>query len=193
MKIPAFHRDSKKSAFTLIELIVVISIIAILASLIFPVIGAIDRKKKLNVARTELNQIETAIEGYKAKYGSYPPSNPLNVKLNPLLLELVGSTKINATPTYRTLDGGAQLTYPADFSTLFGAAVQGLVNTGTGAQGDDAQSPQNFLKNLRPTQIGQFKNAAGETANAVLLCSVKWSGPSPILPAGLLLEADANP
>jgi prepilin-type N-terminal cleavage/methylation domain-containing protein len=41
----------RTAAFTLIELIVVIAIIAILAALIFPIVGALDKKKKWRLRR----------------------------------------------------------------------------------------------------------------------------------------------
>src|SRR3989442_11771901 len=76
-------------AFTLIELLVVIAVIAILATLIFPVTGAVYAARTKARAKAELAEIETAIERYKDKRGHYPPDNPGNPVLNQLYYELL--------------------------------------------------------------------------------------------------------
>src|SRR5690348_17156290 len=105
---PSLHR----AAFTLIELIVVIAIIGVLAALIFPVVGVVNRKKQINTAQTQLKALEVAIDGYKTKLGFYPPDNPNNAVTNQLYFELLGTTN-NAAPgkvpdLWVTLDGSAQ-------------------------------------------------------------------------------------
>jgi prepilin-type N-terminal cleavage/methylation domain-containing protein len=74
-------------AFTLVELLIVIGIIAALAALIFPVAGAVKRRAFIQTARAEMSQVETAIERYKSAYGFYPPCNTNNVLINPLYYE----------------------------------------------------------------------------------------------------------
>src|SRR3954466_15207284 len=103
MKTPSRPSQRPATAFTLIELIVVIAIIAILAALIIPITGALDKKKKIGVAQTQLKALELAIDGYKTKLGFYPPDNPRNVVTNQLYFELLGTT--NGGFFYRTLDG----------------------------------------------------------------------------------------
>jgi prepilin-type N-terminal cleavage/methylation domain-containing protein len=53
MKTTSQHPQLRPAAFTLIELLVVIAVIAILASLIFPITGALKRQRmlKLNLDR----------------------------------------------------------------------------------------------------------------------------------------------
>ena len=84
--------SQRRAGFTLIELIVVIAIIGVLASLIFPVIGVVNRKKQINTAETQLKALEIAIDGYKTKLGFYPPDNPNNPVTNQLYFELLGTT-----------------------------------------------------------------------------------------------------
>lgn len=62
-------------AFTLIELLIVISIIAILASLAFPAVqGALGQGKKAQ-ARNDVNQIAMAFKAYQLEYGRLPGTN----------------------------------------------------------------------------------------------------------------------
>ena len=62
------------SAFTLIELLIVITVIGILVGLLLPAInGAMTTARELAI-RTEMTQVEQAIESFKTKYGFYPPS-----------------------------------------------------------------------------------------------------------------------
>ena len=62
-------------AFTLIELLIVISIIAILASLAFPAVqGALGQGKKAQ-ARNDVNQIAAAFKAYQLEYGRLPGAN----------------------------------------------------------------------------------------------------------------------
>ena len=64
----------KRSAFTLVELLIVITIIGILVGLLLPAVrGALNSANELAV-RTEMTQIEQAIESFNTQYGFYPPS-----------------------------------------------------------------------------------------------------------------------
>ena len=50
---------------------------AIIAAFTLGVITQINKTEYINTATAELNQIATALEDYKAKYGVYPPGNAL--------------------------------------------------------------------------------------------------------------------
>jgi prepilin-type N-terminal cleavage/methylation domain-containing protein len=68
----ASHAASRKG-FTLVELLVVIIIIGMLASLITAaVISALGRATVASIV-TDVKQLETACETYKSQYGEYPP------------------------------------------------------------------------------------------------------------------------
>ena len=65
-------KKTKSNGFTMIELLVVITIIGIISGIIFSITNYIfdlqDRKK----AASELANLKAATENYKAKYGNYP-------------------------------------------------------------------------------------------------------------------------
>ena len=61
------------SAFSLSELLVVIAIIGILAGLLVGLAPAAMQRARESRVRTELKALEGYIEGYKYKYGVYPP------------------------------------------------------------------------------------------------------------------------
>src|SRR6478735_2857624 len=62
------------SGFTLVEMLVVITIIGILAALLLPAVNrAIISARNASIA-IEVNQLATAIESYKQDKGDYPPN-----------------------------------------------------------------------------------------------------------------------
>lgn len=64
----------KRRAFTLIELLVVIAIIAILAAITFPVFARSKEAAYRSSDISNMNQLRTALQLYRADQGAYPPS-----------------------------------------------------------------------------------------------------------------------
>jgi prepilin-type N-terminal cleavage/methylation domain-containing protein len=65
----------KRFAFTLVELLIVITIIGILASLItVAAVGALKRARQAEI-KAEMNEIDVALQTLKYKYGNYPPNS----------------------------------------------------------------------------------------------------------------------
>ena len=62
----------KRKSFTLVELLIVISIIAVLAGLLFPAIGKVKDKAKRVQARAQANSLVLAIKSYESTYGLLP-------------------------------------------------------------------------------------------------------------------------
>jgi len=69
---PTTTNSKKSTAFTLVELLVVISIIVILAGLSFPAVnGALDSAKKTHT-KSNAVQIAAAVSAYEMEYGKLP-------------------------------------------------------------------------------------------------------------------------
>jgi type II secretory pathway pseudopilin PulG len=105
-------------AFTVLELLVVITLITVLAGLILATSGYIQAKGKRSRAEAEIAALSAASENYKADYGVYPTDNTngttntldARTMLNPtapqyaassffLYRELSGDPTGNRTPT----------------------------------------------------------------------------------------------
>ncbi len=172
-----------RQAFTLIELLLVISIIIVLSGMLFTVLPGVSFKKKKAVAVAEMNEIVNAINAFKAQYNYFPADNPTvsstntdNAWLNPLFYELAGTAYAPGIPsgpldtfTLLTMSpqvSGAQVS-SGNISNAFG--VTGFLNA---SQGSDANSPvaKTFLP-PKPKRSALY--SSGGVSNVFLLtCSV---------------------
>ncbi len=71
-----------RGAFTILELLVVMTIIIVLAGLILATSGYVQKKGARSRAEAEIAAMSTALESYKADNGMYPTNNDTN-NLNP--------------------------------------------------------------------------------------------------------------
>lgn len=167
------HPPRAGRAYTLIELLIVISVIAALAALTFPAVRAARLSVMRARVRSEMTQIETAIERYKDKLGFYPPDNPPNWGMNQLYYELLGTTNVGpvSTPVYTTLDGSAQVS-SAFFGAAFGPGVTGFMNCARTGRGDDPPNAMSFLTDLKPGQRLVLTNLAGDPLCTILICAI---------------------
>jgi len=170
------HPARAGSAYTLIELLIVIAVIATLAALTFPAVRAAKLSVMRARARSEMIQIQTAIERYKDRLGFYPPDNPPNWGMNQLYYELLGTTNSGsaATPVYSTLDGSSQVT---DLGQAFGITagksnVPGFMNCARPTRGDDPQNAMSFLADLKPAQRIMLTNPSGAQLCTILVCAL---------------------
>ena len=176
----SFARHSP--AFTLIELLAVITIIAILAAFTVPVLSTVKKHQYISQTQAELGQLEAAIENYKAAYGFYPPSNPNyptipnDAMFSPLYFELLGTTNNNGN--YQTLDGSASISVAALTAPTTPLGVGGIVNCSKPGAGEDAPAARNFLPGLNPNRYG---------------LNISNNPPDPVHPVTLLLGSVGGP
>lgn len=68
-------RTDSRAGFTLLELLVVISIIAIVALALYPVFGRFRRNSKVMQAQKTMDVIKMAMDKYKEDFNAFPPDD----------------------------------------------------------------------------------------------------------------------
>ena len=143
---------SSPHAFTLIEMLVVMAVIAILASVLLSLNGLVQKKAALTRAGGEIAAMSAACDSYKADFGSYPQdaaTDPDTVQLCPFL---------DGDPTTTKYKAASLALYKA----LSGDAKPGM-NPDPPASHDekpDGRAETKCYYEFRPNQLR--KNAAGE-------------------------------
>ncbi|MDD5198343.1 MAG: type II secretion system protein GspG [Terrimicrobiaceae bacterium] len=92
-------RAAARDAFTLIEILVVIAIIAILAGLLLSTAGFVQEKAGNERAKVELAGLENALEAYKLDNGAYPDGDGSDNSTKDLL------DALNRTPAKQSPPG----------------------------------------------------------------------------------------
>ncbi|MEE2947256.1 MAG: prepilin-type N-terminal cleavage/methylation domain-containing protein [Verrucomicrobiota bacterium] len=75
------HNAPAGHAFTLVELLVVIGIIAILAAMILPTLGKAKDSAKKAQAKSEMQNISGAVRAYEAEYSRFPIPTQITAQL----------------------------------------------------------------------------------------------------------------
>lgn len=84
----------KRSAFTLVELLVCIAIVGLLAGLVFSIVGMVKGKAMAAQCSSNLRQCATAINLYAAEHRGLAPSTTWTLEIQPYIsgLNIKGST-----------------------------------------------------------------------------------------------------
>jgi prepilin-type N-terminal cleavage/methylation domain-containing protein len=179
-----------RHAFTLVEMLVVMAIIAIVAAMVVGMNSAAQTKKRQALVQSDLNKLRLMIDSYQAKLNFYPPdngnliSNTLNPVLydglaatNPLLYELTGATNLPPPPNSSTsfiqfFDGTSNVT-TTEFNNLYARGAVANANP---------DEPHSFFNPGPKTQeyaiYGNLGKAEGGQALKGLLVPVETVSPA---------------
>jgi general secretion pathway protein G len=72
MKRMSDGRDERAAGFTLIELMLVLVILATLAAIVTPKLTGQSQKAKITATRTQISQLEVALDAFEIDLGRYP-------------------------------------------------------------------------------------------------------------------------
>lgn len=167
--------DRSRAAFTLVELLVVIAIIGVLSAMTVGVARLSSEKMKRERILGELNSLVTAIEAYRAKFGSYPPDNTVTAGANrgdrsvpsPLYYELTGVIYRPNDKSFFSPQSN-EILFPTQLGTFFGR--NGFVNAGVvSTDAGEAKPFKNFLSSLKPEQTGKLTNFAPQVPSVTVL------------------------
>ena len=137
--------------FTIVELLVVISIIALLASLTVGLSSVASRKSKESWLTGDLAKLGTAIDSYHAGIGSYPRDNSRTPAINQLYYELSGTF-------YQRAGGDGFFSLQNSDQRISSRAVADFFNAPGFANSVSVESGEKpkFTEEFKPDQVKQI-------------------------------------
>lgn len=84
------HAGSRRSAFTLIEVLLVVSVLAVIAGVVVPQVTSVVDEARNSAALVDLQEITLAIERYRLEHTGQPP----DLIQNETLVQLSGKTDL---------------------------------------------------------------------------------------------------
>ncbi|MGB2863335.1 MAG: prepilin-type N-terminal cleavage/methylation domain-containing protein [Sedimentisphaerales bacterium] len=91
----------KKKGFTLVELIIVVTILGIMAAIVIPTFQGNVATAKESASKSNLMTIRTQIELYKLQHNGVPPGyvNGAGVDASTLEIQFIGTTTVTGLPS----------------------------------------------------------------------------------------------
>jgi prepilin-type N-terminal cleavage/methylation domain-containing protein len=167
-------RPPRSAAFTLIEMITVIAIIAILAGLVLAVNGLAQKKAARGRAEAEIRALSSALESYKTDNGGYPQDSSKTDSLDPRN----ASVAVDPSPQGAVAQSSLFL-----YGALTGDSVNynGVIDSGETAQN---YAPDFF----KPSRLGGIKDANTGKVTTVQFIMDPFGNPYGYSTAGLAVE-----
>jgi prepilin-type N-terminal cleavage/methylation domain-containing protein len=148
--------DTRTRGFTLLELLVVMSIIAVLVGLLLPTIAISTSIVRENLTKGIMNDLSLGLKAYKIDFNDYPPSRPYNAgdpasgKMNSGSANLVYYLRGPASSGWG-MGGGGLMPYPGQKPTrTFGPYYQ-VSDDRISSQADG--TPIGFLDRFSPAGV----------------------------------------
>jgi prepilin-type N-terminal cleavage/methylation domain-containing protein len=111
-----WKRERPRAAFTLIELLIVVAIIAILAAIAVPNFLEAQTRSKVARVKSDLRSLATAIESYRVDHNEYPEGTDNPANYDPQIAAFLGPLA-NGYYTFRT-QGPGGITVGRDFANI---------------------------------------------------------------------------
>jgi prepilin-type N-terminal cleavage/methylation domain-containing protein len=116
-----------KSAFTLIELLIVVAIIAILAAIAVPNFLEAQTRSKLARTKADIRSLRTAMEAYMVDHNKYPPDHSY---YEPVTWSQLTTPVAYITSILRNPYKAKNVPFPEGFLDVFGYSAELIVDAG---------------------------------------------------------------
>jgi len=168
-------RPPRQAAFTLIEMITVIAIIAILAGLVLAINGVVQKKSATARADAEIRQLSSALESYKTDNGGYPQ-------------DLAKTDSLDARKTADATDTSATGKLAQSSLYLYESLSGDTDGNGTI---DSTETAKNYAPDFfKPSRLGGIKDPNTGKVSPVQYIMDPFGNPYGYSTAGLLLEQE---
>jgi len=153
----------RKSAFTLVELLVVVAIIALLLAMLLPALGKARETVQRTVCASNLRQLALGVIGYNTDQRGYMPhqSNPDNTKWASVIGSYVGArrTKNDSDPVWYCPLAQRELDQEKVEADSWGLASTHYSMNGEFDVYAKLQNPTFWVGNKQPRKVSTFRNA----------------------------------